>query len=151
MKNHPNEVIRWFYSTFPSVSSEQALIAWLLYEKKLGSSSLFYEYLEILPEKIPTSLIYLNEEEINELQNSPFEEEIHENQKEISDNYRRFLRIFSQLLKEKYVVILNSLFLSFFVFTTLSSSSSVNLDTILSLKIFNKPLLLMIIFGVYPF
>jgi hypothetical protein len=130
MKNHPNEVIRWFYSTFHSVSSEQALIAWLLYEKKLGSSSFFYEYLEILPEKIPTSLIYFNEEEINELQNSHFEEETRENQKEISDNYHRFLRIFSHLLKEKNVAMLNSLFLSFSVFTTLSSSSSVNLDTI---------------------
>eukprot|EP01040_Poterioochromonas_malhamensis_P003213 gene3213-3425_t len=100
MKDHPSQIIRWFYQYFHSISSEQAIIMWLLYEKNLGILSSFYEYIQILPEKVP-SLIYFSDDEVQELQDSWFAEETLAYQREVQTNYQQFLEALRQMLVEK--------------------------------------------------
>ena len=100
MKDHPSALVRWFYDYFNTQSSENALVAWLLYEKYLGEGSSFFEYIQVLPTNVP-NLLYFSDDEVAELQNKVYEEEILSYQQEVQQNYRAFVRGLHQLLVDK--------------------------------------------------
>jgi hypothetical protein len=100
MRNHPNQVLRLFTEAFQDQSNDNALIAWIVYEKYLGPKSFFYEYVEILPQSVP-NLQFFTDEEIHELQNKNYEQEILSFQQDMHENYQKFLQALYSLFQKK--------------------------------------------------
>jgi hypothetical protein len=82
-----------------TLGTDAALYAWLLLEKN-NPQSFFKPYIDVLPQYV-SSLVYFDEEELNELHSAQLKEESQDMQVSAKADYNAFLAAYSQIMKQR--------------------------------------------------